>query len=58
MGMEFTVWVFKHVKIFFSILQPAFMFVCVIADSMNANIYLLFFFCEEITQIYFAQLNL
>lgn len=47
MGMEFTVWVFKHVKIFFSILQPAFMFVCVIADSMNANIYLLFFFVKK-----------
>lgn len=27
MGMEFTVWVFKHVKIYSSILQPAVMFV-------------------------------
>lgn len=50
MGMEFTVWVFKHVKSFFSMLQLAITFALCSSREYDIHIH---FFCEEITQYLF-----
>jgi len=42
MGMEFTVWVFKHVKILFSILQPEFPFVVCKSRQYELNLFIIF----------------